>query len=531
MMESQSVEQQLMEDSDTVDLSQPPLDERILSIIRSCKDYTIRPARLATDLGISVNDACAELCGLLSAVGGGHGGASFTFEQVEHGPPTMVFTFPPDFERKARATRRKQDMYQTLNHFLWFLLKLLKILTALGLVLSLLILTVAGIIATIAVIIAMSRSGGSDHDRASMFRRVRSMIFTMRQLLWCYAMFGHHVEGQDPFLSEIAYDASLCFSLCCGNPASFWFWMRAGQLNQRRARVSRGWARVFGRDNTNTTDTTEGVALVQRGRWGRDEGRDEPSEDEHRGLLSVAVEFLFGPIPVQPGPSEPEKWKLRGAVILEHATKRGSSSLQELGPYTELPANSLADDATMVTSGLAIVAHFNGVPKQNDFYTGGKARFVFPELVAESSHVTQYDDYLDMDDGSFEYILYTNAITILPPRRSALPSFLQERRFRLTQLQSKQFFHCLGLGALNWIGVVWLRQSLRVGGVLEQAINGGPVVAVLLRWLCPVLIFYANLFFALPIGRFGVVLALNSLRERRNRRRADLAEALRTLGE
>ena len=526
-----TVEQQRMEHSDTVDLSQSPLDERILSIIRSCKDYTIRPARLASDLGISVNDACAELCGLLSAVGGGHGGASFTFEQVEHGPPTMVFMFPPDFERKARATRRKQDMKETLNNFLRFLLKLLKILTALGLVLSLLILTVAGIIAMIAVIIAMSRSGGSDHDRSAMFRRVRSMVFTMRQLLWCYAMFGHNVEGQDPFLSEIAYDASLCLSLCCGNPSSFWFWMQAGQLNQRRARLSRGWASGFGGNYSNTSDTTEGVALINRGGWGREEGRDEPSEDEHRGVLSVAVEFLFGPIPFQPGPSEPGKWKLRGAVILEHAAKQGSSSLQELGPYTDIPAFSVADDATMVTSGLAIVTHFNGVPKENDCNTGGKARFVFPELVAESSHVTQYDDYQDLDDGSFEYILYSNAITILPPQRSTLPSFLQERRYRLTQLQSKQFFHCLGLGALNWIGVVWLRQSLQVGGILEQAVNGGPVVAVLLHWLCPVLIFYANLFFALPIGRFVVVLALNSLREGRNRRRADLVEALRTLEE
>ena len=521
-----SVEQS---ESDPVDYPQLPLDERILIIIRSCQDFTIRPARLASDLGISVNDACAELCGLLAAIGGGHDGASFKFEHVENGPPTMVFTFPPDFERRARATRRKRDTYESFYGGLLFLVKILKIFTAFGLVLSLLILTFAGIVGMVAVIIAMSRGGVGDHHRASMVRRIRSMVFTIRQLLWCYAMFGHNIEGQDPFMSEIAYDASLCLSLCCGNPTSFWFWMRANQLNRRRALASRGWGRGFGR---NHSENTEGDALIQGGRQDGDDhdgrGRTDHSE-AYRGLLSVAVEFLFGPIPFEPGPSEPEKWKLRGAVILEHATTQGSSSLQELGPYTDFPAKSLDDDAAIITGGLAFVAHFNGVPSRNDSFSNtGEARFVFPELIAESSHATQYEEVSNMDDDSFEHIFYTKEVIVMPPlRQSSLPSSLQERRYRLTSLQSKQFFHCMGLGSLNWIGVIWLRQSLQVGGILEQVIESGPVMALLLDWLCPVLIFYANLFFALPLGRLGVVLILNSLRECRNRRRSDLAEALR----
>ena len=524
MMEHLSVEQS---SSEPVDTSQPPLDERILSIIRSCKHLTVRPARVASELGISVNDACAELCGLMSAIGGGHNGASFAFERVENGPPIMVFTFPTDFERRARNTRRKQDLYQTLYHVLSVLAKVLKIFTAFGLVLSLLILTIAGIIGTIAVIIALSRGGGSDQHRSSMFRRVRSMLYTIRQLLWCYAMLGENFEGHDPFMSEIAYDASLCLSMCCGNPSSFLFWIRAGQLNRRRARATRGWGRGLRR---HTTNTTEIGALIQQDEHRRKHGDISTNSEEYRGLLSVAVavEFLFGPIPFNPGPTEPEKWKLRGAVILEHASKQGSSSLQELGPFADSPANSLSDDFSMVASGLAIVAHFNGVPEQNDEFTNtGKARFVFPELVAEGNHVTQFDDTLDLDDGTFDFLLFNPAVTIVHQRRPCIPSFLQERRYRLTQLQSKQLFHCIGLGALNWIGVVCLQQSLQAGGILQQAMNGSPVVTFLVDWLCPVLIFYANLFFVLPVGRLGIILILNWFRGGRNRKRTEIAEALR----
>ena len=522
MMEHLSVEHS---NADPVDTSQPPLDERVLSIIRSCKHLTIRPARVASELGISVNDACAELCGLMGAVGGGHNGASFAFERVEKGPPTMVFTFPNDFEKRARHTRRKQDFYQTMYKVMSVLIKGLKIVTAFGLVLSLLILTVAGIIGTVAVIIALSRGGGSDQHRASMFRRVRSMFYTIRQLLWCYAMFGDNFEGHDPFMSEIAYDASLCLSMCCGNPASFLFWIRAGQLNRRRARATRSWGRGFGRHDAGTTEIG---ALIQQDAHRGENGDVITNSEEYRGILSVAVEFLFGPIPFNPGPTEPEKWKLRGAVIMEHASKQGSSSLQELGPFADSPAKSLNDDSSMVTNGLAIVAHYNGVPEQNDsFNNTSKAKFVFPELVAEANHVTQFDDTLDLDDGTFDYLLFNPAVTIVPQQRSCLPSFLQERRYRLTHLQSKQLFHCIGLGALNWIGVVCLRQSLQFGGILQQAMNGSPVVTFLVDWLCPVLIFYANLFFILPVGRLGVILILNWFREGRNRKRSEIAEALR----
>lgn len=517
------------EGEDAFDPSLPPLDRRILNIIKSCPDYTIRPARLAGIIGISVNDACAELCGLLSAVGGGQNGASFCFEKADKGgAPVMVFTFPKDFERRALQTRRKQDFSAMTGELFGIAFKVIKILTAFGLVLSLLILTVAGMVGLVAAVIAMSRGGGHNHHRSEAMRRLRSLFFTMRQLLWCYAIFGANVEGQDPFLRDIAMDLALFTSLCCGNPGSIFFWMRANQLSRRRARARRGWGR----------QDIQGVTMVRRGTW-ESEGNDvaltrqEASGEDriHRGLLSVAVEFLFGPTPFNPGPSEGEKWRLRGAAIVRlSSTPFQGLSLEELSPYSETPPASLDHVAGVVAGGLLIVAHFNGVPVANDESSSlgpTKARFTFPELLAESSFTTiNFEESPDTDDGTWESLLYTKETTISSHwGRENTMNFLHERRYVLTRLESKQFLHCVGLGVLNFIGVLFLQQSLEPGGVLDVGSSGFFAVATK-QVLVPVLRFYAILFFALPGARLLFILVLNALRGRRNRRRSDLVKTL-----
>jgi len=111
--------------------------KKVVSAVRNSKNLTIRPARLAAELGISFDDASAELCGLLAAVGGGEGGASFQFEKAEMSPNpgvdanedafedaeggrakvasamSMVFKFPKDFETRAGAFRRREDFRST----------------------------------------------------------------------------------------------------------------------------------------------------------------------------------------------------------------------------------------------------------------------------------------------------------------------------------------------------------------------------------------------------------------------------------
>ena len=115
------------DDNPTLDEVQPlssatnheSLDQNILRLIHQCplndsNHYVIKPAYLASRLGISLDDAQSELCGLMSAVGGGEDGASFVFEKVESlnaSTMTMVFTFPCDFESRALSYRRKLNWY------------------------------------------------------------------------------------------------------------------------------------------------------------------------------------------------------------------------------------------------------------------------------------------------------------------------------------------------------------------------------------------------------------------------------------
>lgn len=514
------------EDDASLLLESSPLDLRVIEVV-AANDRRIRPARLATELGISVNDACAELCGLLAAVGGGQDGASFSFEKIDD-QHVMVFTFPKDFKTRAYRNRRRDDFYAAAKNAFSILVKFLKIVTAFGLILSLLILCVAAIIGLLAVIVALTRGGGGHHHRSAVLQRVRSLVFTMRQLLWCYALFGWEGEGQDPFLREIAYDLSLAFSVCCGNPGSIFFWLRARQLSRRRGRAFRGWG-----DRTVNRTSVDGVTLVHRGTWG-DDTDDEvrtaasPQHGEYRGILSVAVEFLFGPTPSYPGPSTEERWKVRAAAIIElTGNNKGGLLLRNLSPFFDKPPLSLNDTALIVEEGLVIVAHFNGVPANGSSKTLlDDARFMFPELVAESSAI--YDGSVACSvfnyDGSYASLLYRKE-SESPMSQHALPDHMEEGMYRLTQLSQTQFMHCSLLGGLNLVGAIWLGQSIAHGGLLEVD-HSSPSGAFLSHCLISVLQFYGLLFFAIPATRLALIIALNSVIRKRNDRRRTLAKAL-----
>ena len=147
-------------------------------------------------------------------------------------------------------------------------------------------------------------------------------------------------------------------------------------LNRRRRRWGQGWgSRHYAYDSASVGSDDEVVHLVSRGEWGQqhdNNGRNgtntvasTSADDEgYRGLLSVVVEFLFGPSPFPPGPTELERWKLRGAVIIALSSKASQQgvSLEELAPYSDNPPASLEDISSIVSEGLRVVSHFNGVP-------------------------------------------------------------------------------------------------------------------------------------------------------------------------
>jgi hypothetical protein len=540
----------------------PVVDPRVIAILRSIPDRTIRPGRLAAEFGMNMDDANAELCKLLAAVGGGEDGASFRFEPTvlanKHenetstaSSTTMVFTFPPDFERRAMRRRRKQEFWQILQHFFWILVKGIKIVTAFGIILSLLILSVAAAAGIIAAIIVMTRAdsggGGHRHHRTQLIHRARAMFYTIRQFLWCYALFGPtpddpETNTPDPFFREVAYDLWLLCSVCCGNPGSIFFWMRANQLQHRRLRTFRRWGVGPGtRNDTSSTLESDipGVTLLRR----RDNvdsnafsinSQQQQQQEKHRGLLSVVVEFLFGPTPFTPGPTQSQKWMLRARMLLETSAQNAGIgvSLEEMAPYTDDPPHSTNDTARIIEQGLMIVSHFNGKPliqkhgssTEKQSHDNAKARFIFPELVAEGTSNVNYSSFDEMDgydDGTWEALLFAKqeaATTRTPETNNSLPTFLKEERYKFTKLTLQQLMYCILIGTLNLIGVIGFQQSLLPGGILEVPSDSLGAI-LLLRGLLPVLKFYAMLFFVLPGTRLCLILVLNYFRKQRNQRR------------
>lgn len=296
--------------------------------------------------------------------------------------------------------------------------------------------------------------------------------------------------------------------------------------------------------------------------WGRNDADVAPArsaqtageQEEYRGLLSVAVEFLFGPEPFHPGPDDADRWKLRGRAVVALSVssameeKGGGVALSDLVPYVDRPTSSLDDAAGINAEGLRIVSHFNGKPassSQKD--PKEEARFVFPELMAEAESgdlfgppskrtVADYDSAENLLFVRTSSLLSLSApeggrtlgspVSTVDDDDSAHPPpqlYLRERRHVLTKLDQSQFGRCCLLGFLNAVGVRWLSSSVRRGGLLyiRNATLFGAADGLL-----GVLRFYSVLFLALPLGRLGVISLLNRGVEERNRRRRGVAEEL-----
>ena len=562
-----------------LDNNSQPLDEHILSIIRKTeKDEqdghrTIRPALLASELGLSVEDATRELCGLLSAVGGGSNGACFVFEKVDmpgqvdsisNKATTMVFTFPHDFEARAKKYRRQSDMKQRLKVFTTGLIKFIKVFTAFGLIISLAVLIIAGICLLVAAVIALARGGhnGGGHRNHPLMHRLRYLFFQLRQILWLYAICGSAVDGnQDPFMRECAGDLAFMMSVFCGNPMHPFFWFRVGGMRRRWARVrrTRGWG-----DSNGTVDAFwtrgdgSGQSMMRRGTWGDDSEEDRlmnqssSSGDQQRGLLSIAVEFLFG----HDGNSSDDNlqsWKFRASVIISlSTTSEGNGvSLRELLSFVDNPPAS-ADHPSAIRETLRLVTYFNGQPVSgidSESSSGIDARFCFPELVSEMDYSklltigsSEYappsqhsidnranivSSILYKEDREFDFGSSDNA-------SNGTPEYLYEKPLMLSHLSREQFGQCVLLGILNFVGIIWVQNALTPGGMFAlpisaKSVSGGrsliALASILLLKLLNILRFYSKLFLLLPFSRMIIVVVRNLFVDKRNKRRKGFVRA------
>lgn len=562
-------------------LAAAPPDIDILELVRNSSSennddkhcHVVRPAQLVSSLGLSIDDATRELCGLLSAVGGGEDGASFIFEKVEHPDAatattttSMVFTFPKDFEKRALRHRRNADLKQRLQTLSIGVVKAIKIFTAFGLIISLAVLIIAGICLLVAAVIAMARGGhggGGGHRNHPLMHRVRFLFFELRQILWLYAICGGGMGGgnQDPFLREVAGDLAMMMSVCCGNPMHIFFWMRLGRMSRRWGRggeVARRWG------GSTYNNDMDGIAMMRRGTWGDDNDTQQSQPVEQRGLLSVAVEFLFGPSDDESCNNKLttsrrvlERWKFRASIIIALSSSSGGNgvSLRELLPHVDNPPKS-ADDASAMSEAMKIVTYFNGKPVDCDNGSSNMdARFCFPELMAEMNHDINATTQRLFSLGSSEFagsssdmnissILYkeeedTN-YSIASSSSNGTPLFLYERPFVLTELSRQQFGQCVFLGLLNFVGVIWIQNALSPGGLLQLPVAAAAAAAAsgssrrskrqgndkllaavsfLILGLFKILRFYAGLFFAIPLCRLVIILLRNYGVQKRNERR------------
>jgi hypothetical protein len=447
--------------------------------------------------------------------------------------------------------------------------KALKIFTAFGLIISLAVLIIIGICLLVAAAIALARGGigsgggGNGHGGRNhpLMHKLRYLFFQLRQILWLYAICGSAVDGQqDPFMREIAGDIAMTMSIFCGNPMHPFFWFRLGSMRTRWARIrnSRGWG-----DNYWNDDMMNGIAMMRQGSWGQHEEFNLRTnqivceqQQQQRGLLSIAVEFLFGPNDTRNSPmstKELDKWKFRASVIISLSSKSPGSgvSLRGLLPFVDHPPVS-ANDASAIHETLRIVTYFNGKPADGNLRnkvqsTGIDATFCFPELVAESDSRVPlnlgWSDFAPpsmLDDSSIrpssilykeddEYIFDSS----VDNATADIPTYLYEKPFVLTELTRQQFGQCVLLGLLNLTGILWALSAMKPGGLLSMPMTGTSVsgnsqllaiASMFVLKLLHVLRFYSAFFFALPFCRLLVVIVRNYYVQIRNKLRSNYVQ-------
>ena len=500
--ESESLE--VSEGSDEMTLV--PLDDRVLEAVKLSENYSIQPVTLASALGISIDDATMELCGLLRAVGPT---ASFHIDDDSH---RETFLFPIDFETRARSHRRGRQTKATLQTILRLLWKLLQIITAFGLVLSLL---TVGIVA-IAVLILSSRQQQQQQQqsRDRILHFIRRTLVTLQQLLWIYSINNHHFGTySNSLLFDTLHAIRLGITICC-SPNSFntiYHCFRARRLAQRRQYATRGWSTPT--TNTNTHDNQYQDSLPLNSSF----------EDfqTQRGLLSILVEFLFGPLPQTEDKHDLWKWKLREYVIVSHDFRL---SLAKLRPFIDNPV----DLTSQIPQTLQLTYHFHGKPDlttnhhNNDYYAFN-TQYTFSELqttYTQNNHKIQnYNiskwQHIWFPSNQF-FSLYEPEVIPNSNNNNNLPMYLTENYHALTKLSLHEFKLCSILGVINLIGVHWLKYTL----IPKNK-------ALPLRWLLKpfssLLMYYSYLFIALPILRFFFLTLLNMQIQRRNHLRQNYA--------
>ncbi|KAJ0973409.1 hypothetical protein J5N97_021368 [Dioscorea zingiberensis] len=225
--------------------------------------------------------------------------------------------------------------------------------------------------------------------------------------------------------------------------------------------------------------------------------RRRQERDNGMNFIESVFSFVFGDGDPNQGMEE-ERWKLIGQYI---ASNGGVIAAEELAPYLDVsPANETVDDESYI---LPVLLRFDGHPEVDD---EGNILYRFPSLQrTASSQKSRRKEYVGKK--------WAEAF-------DGAKKFFQEKKWLFSKTGSSERAMVIGLGALNFFGVVVL------GSMLKGVTAAPQGLVSFVTEIFPFLQIYAASFFAIPIFRWFLLLRTNAGIEKRNLARQQRARAL-----
>ncbi|NER19471.1 MAG: hypothetical protein F6J86_02775 [Symploca sp. SIO1B1] len=213
--------------------------------------------------------------------------------------------------------------------------------------------------------------------------------------------------------------------------------------------------------------------------------RTSASRSSELNFLEAVFSFLFG----DGNPNadlEERRWQEIGTVIRNSG---GAVAAEQVAPYLDDLGEKYQQESEDYM--LPVLTRFDGLPQVSP---EGEIVYHFPQL-------------------------QTTAKATQP---KSVQAYLRERLWRFSQASSGQLIVSMGLGAINFVGVLILGNLLSGGAIAAQI--GGFVAFV--NVIYPLLLVYGIGFLVIPLIRYFWIQLKNSKIEQRNQQRQEQAVLL-----
>ena len=218
--------------------------------------------------------------------------------------------------------------------------------------------------------------------------------------------------------------------------------------------------------------------------------RTSASRSSELNFLEAVFSFLFGD--GDPNADlEERRWQEIGTVIRNSG---GAVAAEQVAPYLDDLGEKYQQESEDYM--LPVLTRFDGLPQVSP---EGEIVYHFPQL-------------------------QTTAKATQP---KSVQAYLRERLWRFSQASSGQLMVSMGLGAINFVGVLILGNLLSCGEIAAQI--GGFVAFV--NVIYPLLLVYGIGFLVIPLIRYFWIQWKNSKIEQRNQQRQEQAVLLNQAGD